>query len=126
MLAEGALDAWAAPLLMKKGRPAVQLACLSRPADVERLARLVVRETPTLGVRWEHMERLAAERRSLMVETPWGQVRLKQKLLDGRVVASTPEYEDCAALARSARVPLALVYKVALEAGTTTESEPTT
>lgn len=126
MLAEGALDAWAAPLLMKKGRPAVQLACLSRPADVERLARLVVRETPTLGVRWEPMERLAAERRSLTVETPWGQVRLKQKLLDGRVVASTPEYEDCAALARRARVPLALVYKVALEAGTTTESEPTT
>lgn len=126
MLAEGALDAWVAPLLMKKGRPAVQLACLAHPAELERLARLMVRETPTLGVRWSTMERLAAERRSFTVETPWGQVRLKQKLLDGRVVASAPEYEDCAALARSAGVPLAQVYQAALQASETGERAPTT
>ncbi|MCU0494380.1 MAG: LarC family nickel insertion protein [Chloroflexaceae bacterium] len=116
LLAAGALDAWAAPLTMKKGRPALQLACLARPADVEALARLILRETPTLGVRWQTMERLAADRATVEVATPWGQVRLKQKLLDGAVVASSPEYDDCAALARAHGVPLAEVYAAALAA----------
>ncbi len=116
LLAAGALDAWTAPLVMKKGRPASLLACLARPADVDMLAALLLRETPTLGVRWQIMERLAAGRAAVQVETPWGAVRLKQKLLNGQVTASTPEYEDCAALARAHQVPLAEVYRAALHA----------
>lgn len=114
LLAAGGLDAWAAPLVMKKGRPGTQLACLARPADVAALAELMLRETPTLGVRWERMERQAVDRRTLQVMTPWGPVRLKQKLLGGAVVADAPEYEDCAALARTYNVPLAQVFAAAL------------
>jgi hypothetical protein len=116
LLAAGALDAWTAPLLMKKGRPATQLACLARPADAAALAALMLRETPTFGVRWTPMQRLAAAREVLSVATPWGVVRLKRKLLDGAVAASAPEYEDCAALARAHQVPLAQVYAAALQA----------
>lgn len=115
LLAAGALDAWAAPLMMKKGRPGTLLACLARPADVDALAQVFLRETPTLGVRWERMQRLAAGRRSREVTTPWGSVRLKQKLLDGVVIASSPEYEDCAALARAHDVPLVEVFAAALQ-----------
>jgi hypothetical protein len=111
----GALDAWAAPLVMKKGRPAVQLACLARHADVAALADLLLRETPTLGVRWEAMERIAAGRDTLSVQTAWGVVRLKQKILGGEVVASAPEYDDCVALARAHGVPLAQVYAAAVQ-----------
>lgn len=114
LLEAGALDAWAAPLQMKKGRPATQLACLARPGDVQRLAALILAETPTLGVRWQPMERLAAERRMGEARTPWGTVRIKQKIIAGAVVASAPEYEDCAALARAHGVPLAQVYAAAL------------
>jgi uncharacterized protein (TIGR00299 family) protein len=114
LLEAGALDAWAAPLLMKKGRPATQLACLARPGDVQRLAALILAETPTLGVRWQPMERLAAGRRMGEARTPWGVVRVKQKIIAGAVVASAPEYEDCAALARAHGVPLAQVYAAAL------------
>lgn len=120
LLEAGALDAWAAPLVMKKGRPALQLCCLARPADVASLSHLMLRETPTLGVRWEAMERIAAERRTVRVETPWGAVRLKQKMLAGGVVASAPEYDDCAALARASNIPLAMVYAAAIEQHATT------
>jgi uncharacterized protein (TIGR00299 family) protein len=115
-LAAGALDAWAAPLTMKKGRPGVQLACLARPADAERLAELLLRETPTLGVRWQSMRRVAAGRDSVRVATPWGEVSVKRKLLDGRVAGAAPEFEDCAAIARAHGVPLAEVYRAALAA----------
>ncbi len=115
LLAAGGLDAWAVPLVMKKGRPGLQLACLARPADVEMLAHLILREMPTLGVRWEHMQRLVAARSIRQVTTPWGSVRIKQKILDGTVVSSAPEYEDCAALSRAHGVPLTQVFAAALQ-----------
>ncbi len=114
LLAGGALDAWAAPLVMKKGRPALQLACLAHPADGAALAALMLRETPTLGVRHVVMQRTTAARQVVQVATPWGSVRLKQKRMEGRVLANAPEYEDCAALARAHGVPLAQVYAAAL------------
>jgi uncharacterized protein (TIGR00299 family) protein len=121
-LAAGALDAWAAPLTMKKGRPGVQLACLARPADAERLAALLLRETPTLGVRYGALRRMAASRDSVRVATPWGEVRVKRKLLDGAVAGAAPEYDDCAALARAQGLPLATVYEAALAALAATPS----
>ncbi|HMQ35243.1 MAG TPA: nickel pincer cofactor biosynthesis protein LarC [Chloroflexaceae bacterium] len=121
LLVAGALDAWAAPLVMKKGRPAVQLACLARPERAADLAALILRETPSLGVRWSAAERLAAARDWVAAVTPWGEVRVKRKLLDGRAVGASPEYEDCAALARAHGVPLAQVYAAALRAVETAE-----
>lgn len=116
LLAAGALDAWAAPLVMKKGRPGLQLACLARPEQVTTLATLILRETPTFGVRWSRVERLAADRDWIAAATPWGVVRVKRKLLGGSVARLAPEYEDCAALARAHNLPLAQVYAAALAA----------
>jgi uncharacterized protein (TIGR00299 family) protein len=116
LLAAGALDAWATPMLMKKGRPAVLLAALARPEQAEALARLMLRETPSLGVRWSPAERLAAARDWVSAATPWGTVRVKRKLIDGAVAGAAPEYEDCAAIARANGVPLAEVYAAALRA----------
>jgi uncharacterized protein (TIGR00299 family) protein len=116
LLAAGALDAWAAPLVMKKGRPAVLLSCLARPEQADALAELVLRETPSLGVRWSPAERMAAGRDWVEAATPWGAVRVKRKLLGGAVAGAAPEYEDCAALARASGVPLAAVYAAALRA----------
>ena len=48
------------------------------------------------------------------METPWGTVRVKLKILGGAVVAASPEYDDCAQLAAEAGVPLAEVMKAAV------------
>jgi len=114
LLAAGALDAWATPLVMKKGRPAYQLACLSRTDTIALLSEIILRETPSLGVRWSMVTRRAAGRDSVLVETPWGTVRVKRKLLAGVVVGGAPEYEDCAFLARESGVPLTEIYRAAL------------
>ncbi len=124
LLEAGAFDAWAVPLVMKKGRPGTQLACLASPTMINKLAQLIMRETPTLGVRWEWMERLAAQRQWVPVDTPWGQVRLKQKLLNQVVLTSVPEYEDCAALARAYNVPLMQIFTTAMDCLRTTDVYP--
>ncbi len=77
LLSAGALDVSYTPLQMKKNRPGAQLTVLASPDDAERLSG----------------------RREEVVETPLGEVRVKLKLLGERVVAATPEYEDCRTLA---------------------------
>ncbi|MCS6881124.1 MAG: nickel pincer cofactor biosynthesis protein LarC [Oscillochloridaceae bacterium] len=123
LLAAGALDAWAAPLVMKKGRPGLHLACLARAEQVTTLAELMLRETPSLGVRWSPVERQAAARDWVMASTPWGAVRVKRKLLNGAVAGLAPEYEDCAAIARAHNIPLAQVYAAAVRAAETSGLE---
>lgn len=113
LLAAGALDAWFAPIQMKKNRPATMLSVLCRPEDARELAALILRETPTLGVRYHAESRFKATRETRHADTPWGTVRVKLKLLDGEMISASPEYEDCAALARRAGVPLAEVMEAA-------------
>jgi uncharacterized protein (DUF111 family) len=107
LLAEGALDVSYTPLFMKKNRPATLVRVIVHPADAERLAALVVRETPTLGVRLMPMQRLIAARRQETVESPLGPVAVKLKLLAGQIVAASPEYDECRRLALALHLPLA-------------------
>lgn len=107
----GALDVTYTPMQMKKNRPATQISVIA-PLDLaEQLAMLLLRETTTLGVRQSRWQRLKAVRRIESVETPLGTVRVKLKLLEGRVVSMAPEYEDCRCLAEASSLPLREVYE---------------
>lgn len=113
LLEAGALDAWFAPIYMKKSRPAVLLAALVAPERAPALADLILRETSTLGVRWRSVGRYCAARSMETVQTPWGPVRVKVKLRDGQALGAAPEYEECARLAREAGVPWREVHAAA-------------
>jgi pyridinium-3,5-bisthiocarboxylic acid mononucleotide nickel chelatase len=102
LLEAGALDATLSPLVMKKGRPGVLLRVIARPEDQEALARLILAETSTLGVRLYQAERRVEARRSIEIETPHGKVRMKVS----EAGQFAPEYEDCRTLARASGVPL--------------------
>ncbi|MDQ6899802.1 MAG: LarC family nickel insertion protein [Candidatus Dormibacteraeota bacterium] len=95
LMAAGALDVTITSALMKKGRPGHVLAALAEPTDAERLARLILERSSSLGVRLSSARRVLAGRRFLEVETPEGIVRVKVKELQGRPVEAVPEYEDC-------------------------------
>jgi uncharacterized protein (TIGR00299 family) protein len=116
LLAAGALDVWFTPVQMKKNRPAVVLTALAPPERVDGIVQVTLRETPTLGVRVSYASRFVAERRAREVETAWGRVGIKEKWLDGTCAALSPEYEDCARLAREHGVPLQDVIQAAHDA----------
>jgi pyridinium-3,5-bisthiocarboxylic acid mononucleotide nickel chelatase len=116
VLAEGALDAWFTPIYMKKNRPGTLLAVLCRPANGPALRDLVLRETSSLGVRWQMWRRQVAGRSVDRVHTPWGPVRRKLKWLGGEVVSIKPEYDDCSRLAREQNVPLQQIIQAARDA----------
>ena len=110
LLASGALDAWLEPIVMKKGRGAYKFCALVGLGDRERLARLLMRETGTLGVRHHEIGRTVAERRIVEVELPYGVCRVKVGSIDGKDFVAAPEYADAARLARDNCFPLPRVY----------------
>ena len=95
---------------MKGGRGAYKFCALARSADRERLARLLMRETGTLGVRHVPVGRTVAERRTVEVDVPYGRCRVKVGSLDGEDFVVAPEYADAAPLAQKAGLPLPRVY----------------
>jgi len=95
----GARDVWITPVQMKKNRPGAMLSALVDSAGADAAARLILRETSTLGVRVRPVERYEAERELVDVDTSLGRVAVKVKRLDGRPVQAAPEYEACRAVA---------------------------
>ena len=100
LLEGGALDVWLAPVQMKKGRPGTILSFLCAPADLDRLAGLVMAETGTLGVRYASLRRIVQSRRIEERETQFGPVRFKVS-----EYGEKPEYEDCRRIARDRGIP---------------------
>jgi hypothetical protein len=112
-LAAGALDAYATPIGMKKGRPGQLLTVLCRPEDADAVAALLFADTTTFGVRRRTCERHTLAREHVAVETPFGAIRVKLGRRGGRVLQAAPEYEDCAAAARTHGVALRAVQDAA-------------
>ena len=116
LFAAGARDVTLAPVTMKKGRPGTLLQVIAEPAQRERLAGVMLRETSTIGVRTYAVERLVLPREQRTVETPYGAIRVKVVTLpDGRRRAA-PEHDDCLRAARAHDVPIADVHLAALQA----------
>jgi uncharacterized protein (TIGR00299 family) protein len=116
LLARGALDAWIAPVVMKKGRPGHLVGVLADGAHRQALVDTLLSETTTLGVREAPVTRTTLERRHETVTTPWGPVRVKLGLRAGAVLNAAPEFEDCRALSARAGVPLKEVQAAAIAA----------
>jgi uncharacterized protein (TIGR00299 family) protein len=106
LLAAGCLDAWATPIYMKKSRPAWLLSVLCMPSDAQAAEEILFTETTTFGVRRRTCERTKLQRHPATVETPYGPIRVKVGLLNGRTLSASPEFADCAAAAESHHVPV--------------------
>ncbi|MFM8270931.1 MAG: nickel pincer cofactor biosynthesis protein LarC [Gemmata sp.] len=109
LFAAGALDVFAVPVQMKKNRPGVLLSVICEPEKGAALEAVLFQETGTFGVRRTAATRAKLRREAVTVQTRWGPVRAKRGWRAG-VEVLTPEYEDCARVAREHNVPLRDVY----------------
>src|SRR5262249_24126069 len=112
----GALDVWSTPIGMKKGRPASMLSALARREDADRVARALLSETTSLGLRFAEVGRIERPREFVTVETPYGPIAIKVARGDGLPENAAPEYEQCRAAAERHGVPVKQVYAAALAA----------
>lgn len=123
LMAAGALDVSVFPIYMKKGRPAHMIKVVARCEDSERLARQMIRETGSLGVRvMPTRHRLSVTREILPLEVeinsnlydiPFKIARFK----DGELISVSAEYENCKEISLKTGIPLREIIRRAEEEG---------
>ncbi len=110
LFSAGALDVFSTPIQMKKNRPGVLLSVLAPESALTVLEAILFRETSTLGIRRYPVQRHKLRREAVTVQTPWGLVQGKRGWREGGPDVFSPEYEDCARVARLHGVALRDVY----------------
>ena len=106
LLAAGAYDAWATPIVMKKGRPAHTLHALCDDATIAAISAVMIAETGTLGVRATAVERWPQRREERLVDVGGHVVRVK---IGG--ARAKAEHDDAAAAAAALGIPLREVLR---------------
>jgi uncharacterized protein (DUF111 family) len=74
---------------------------------------MIFEETTTFGIREQVVSRTVLKRSFVTAETPYGPIRVKEGIWDGRIVTRSPEWEDCRAAAEKAGIPAKDVYRAA-------------
>jgi uncharacterized protein (DUF111 family) len=116
LLAAGALDVSLQHVQTKKNRPGFLVRVLCRPAERGALARLLLRETTTLGVRAADWDRLALPRESRRIATPFGPISVKIARRPGGQLDVSAEVDECRLAAVRTGTPLREVVRVVEEA----------
>jgi len=114
LLAAGALDAWATPITMKKGRPAWTLSALAPRGRADEIARVMLSETTSLGLRRTDVRRLERPRSIESVDTPYGPIPVKIARGPFGPPQAKPEFDACAEAASKHGVPVREVLRVAM------------
>jgi len=105
----GALDVTLTPMQMKKNRLATWLRVFAPIERAAELRTILLNETTTLGVRERIVQRYTLAREIILVETEFGKIQTKVAHRPNGTQTITPEYDDCARIAREQGVPLQLI-----------------
>lgn len=106
----GALDVYFSPIIMKKNRPATKVSVISPSSGSDALAKILLTETSSFGVRYHSVDRVTLDREVQSLKTSYGIIKIKLGRLDGETVQATPEFEDCRKAARKKKIPVKKVY----------------
>ncbi|MCF6335654.1 MAG: nickel pincer cofactor biosynthesis protein LarC [Spirochaetales bacterium] len=111
-LEAGAKDAYYTPVVMKKGRPGVNISVLAPLGREEAIGEIMLKETSTFGYRKNRIEKVALKRLFEIKDTSLGNVTVKTAFLNGGRIKSKVEYEDCLGISRKKGIPLPEVYRI--------------
>jgi uncharacterized protein (TIGR00299 family) protein len=110
LLSAGAHDAYLVPIIMKKGRPGIILSTLCESNKLDEILNVIYRETTTLGVRIIKIDRRKLNRDSEIVNTKYGEVKVKV-IISESGKKYIPEFEECKKIALERNIPLSEVYQ---------------
>lgn len=113
-LQAGADDAWAQPIVMKKGRPGHALSVMCSPDLADQLRDLIMAETGTLGVRRQLVTKEALPRTTVSVTVEGQSIRIKVGPNHAK-----PEFDDLASAAEATGLTVKHLAQRALATFTT-------
>jgi pyridinium-3,5-bisthiocarboxylic acid mononucleotide nickel chelatase len=120
LLEHGALDVWATPIIMKKGRPAHTLHCLCHDDQetMNHLIQLLFRHSTTLGIRvYPCIERAKLERTVIQVKVSSSphpvRVKISKFKNSNEIVSVKAEFDDCKKIMVEMGVPVKVIAEEA-------------
>ena len=116
LLEAGALDVYCTAVVMKKNRPGTLITVLCCPADTAGMEQIIFRESTTFGIRRHSCRRSILHRDYCTVDSPYGEIRIKQGYFDGSVITGSVEFDDCQKAAEKHNIPVKQVIFAAMAA----------
>jgi uncharacterized protein (DUF111 family) len=110
LLRAGIKDVFFTSVIMKKGRPGIQINILTEEKYVTRAEEILFTETSTIGIRRYPVERSILKRELIRVETKFGPIEAK-KIYYNNDEKILPEYESCKKIALEQNLPLKEIYR---------------
>ena len=102
----GAADAWLTPIVMKKSRPANQLSVLCSPEKINKIKGIIFNHSTSIGLREYTVKKSVLSRVEKSVQTKFGPITVKQSILEGKIVRSKPEYNECKSIAKQHNISI--------------------
>lgn len=109
LLKFGAKDVFTQAVGMKKNRPGILLTVICDLDKIDICETIIFRETTTIGIRRQIQNRSILAREIEIINTKYGDIKVKVAKKEGEVINIQPEYEDCAIIARKYNIPLSLI-----------------
>lgn len=105
----GARDVYYTPIYMKKNRPAYKISVICKKEDLEKIEEIIFKETTTIGIRKERVERTILKRKIIKMETSLGEVQVKVcELANGKRIY--PEYSSIVEICKRTNLSYQEVY----------------
>ena len=117
LMAAGARDAHAVPVVMKKGRPGYQLEVVCDESNEAKLRDIIFATTTTIGIRSVKMRRYPLRRKPGEVVTAYGPVAVKRVVTPDGVVRTYPEYASVVEASERTGATFQEVFRAAEAAG---------
>jgi len=116
LIEEGALDVTITPSIGKKNRPVYIVRTLTKIEDYHKIAKTLIKETGTLGVRILKTPRIIVKRKIEKVKINLGgrefNIRVKIAYLEeGEILNVKPEYEDLRKIAEELKIPIRRIIR---------------
>lgn len=116
LFAAGARDVHYMPVYMKKNRPGYQINVICDETDIRKMEEIIFKETTTIGIRCQKMERSILKRQQAAVLTSYGEIFCKVCDYPDGSRRYYPEYESVAGAAKAKEIAFEEVYRAALAA----------
>jgi hypothetical protein len=110
LFSAGARDVFLSPIQMKKNRPGTLLAVICERTQRDAVARIILEETTTIGVRYHSVNRMILARESKKIKTRFGEVTVKFIAQPDGGKRAAPEYDDLKRIAVAKKLPIKLVH----------------
>lgn len=106
----GAKEVYYTPVFMKKNRPGYLLTVLFEQSQLEKIQKILFKETTTIGFRLREEKRICLSREKKQIQTAFGLLEVKAVIFQGKEILY-PEYESAKKLAKENQVSLKEIYQ---------------